>query len=537
MAAEDVVATEAEEVFAIDLPPILARFGKRFEFLDTGVQVTSRDRIVGGKKTELIPWDAFKKCSVETTCCSARLRLTKADGTTFSLKFRAGNLHSSAQAIYRKMNMGVQQAVDPELQSKIPAKNKCTVLGTGLVLGVKYPCYERSTFVPWESIVTMQLSKGCCCSTIYLNTLVEEAEAGEDFEDTGVEEEELPDTMDPVVEAPPVDGNSHLVVNISGSTANMEYVFDAFMTLMNDGTKPEPLEEAPEIRKTTMYNAGILTYSGMFGTLKQYMQWTSVAAAEMEAPCIGAASLLLTDSIGGLTYIYKPGTDGFDLARKQMQNSRGGVNSQQQMKPIQRGKVRLTSEGVSITERKCLTKSTKFYPWLQIDCVLVDINCCGGTLMAVTEDGVKIQLWRAYLPGIGQWKMKEIANRIRDMKYGDPHESATPPRSFAAREGHKRACVLTDKSLVMVMSGWLCYSRSMVIDLDAIESVSLAPPRCCACCQRGVLNISVKKEMQVDGQEDKEGIQPFMVTLMHSEDAQEISEDIMNRVHARQTQE
>jgi len=234
--------------------------------------------------------------------------------------------------------------------------------------------------------------------------------------------------------------------------------------------------------------------------------------------------------------VYAPGQAGFDLTRKQMQNSRGGTKSGE-VKPITRGRVRLTSDGVSITTRKCFQKTTKFYPWLQIDCVLSDINCCGGTLTAVTEDGVKIQLWRAYLPGIGQFKMMEIAKRIRDMKYGEPHDSAKPPRSFAAREGNKKACVLTDKSLVMVMSGWLCYSRSCVVDLDAIEGVVVAPSRCCMCCAKGVLNISVKKEMQVDGQEDKEGVSPFEITLMMGEDAQEIAADIMDRVHARQTKE
>jgi len=57
------------------------------------------------------------------------------------------------------------------------------------------------------------------------------------------------------------------------------------------------------------------------------------------------------------------------------------------------------------------------------------------------------------------------------------------------------------------------------------------------CCAKGVLNISVKKEMQVDGQEDKEGVSPFEITLMMGEDAQEIAADIMDRVHARQTKE
>jgi len=460
----------SEEIFTIDLPLIKAR-RKTFEFTDTGVVLTTKERLVGTPKVENIPWDNFKKCSVETTCCAARLKLTKADGHTLALKFSSGNLHSSAQAIYRKMNMGVQQTVDPELQDKIPAKNKMHVLGTGLVIGVKYPCYERSTFVPWESIVSMQLSHGCCCSTIYLNTLVEEhanEEQLEDAADGAPEEEEVNESDGPVIE--PVEGeHNHLVVKISGSNVQMDYVFEAFMKLMNDGTAPQEIPDQPEIRKTKMYDAGIMTYSGWCGTLKQYMQWTSVAAAEMEAPCIGAASMLLTDSIGMRTYIYRPGQKGFDLTRKQMQNSRGGTNSGE-VKPITRGRIRLTSDGVSVTERKCFQKTTKFYPWLQIDCVLSDINCCGGTLTAVTEDGVKIQLWRAYLPGIGQFKMMEIAKRIRDMKYGEPHDSAKPPRSFAAREGNKKACVLTDKSLVMVMSGWLCYSRSCVVDLDASKA-------------------------------------------------------------------
>jgi hypothetical protein len=328
-----------------------------------------------------------------------------------------------------------------------------------------------------------------------------------------------------------------MVIKIRGSPANMKYVFEAFMTLMNDGTAPQLLPDQAEIYRTQFYDAGILTETGWCGTTKHYMQWTAVASAEMEAPCIGAARMVLTDCIGSMVHIYRPGQAGFDLCRQQMQNSRGGVECTKQVKPISRGKIRLTADGVSVTQRKCFQKTTKFYPWLQIDCVLSDINCCGGSLTAVTEDGVKIQLWRAYLPGIGQFRMAEIAKRIRDMKYGDIHDSATPPRYFAHREGHKRACVLSDKSLIMVMSGWLCYSRSMVIDLDAIESVTVAPHRCCGPCARGVLDIRVKKEMQVDGQEDKEGVQPFEVTLMRTECAEEIAEDIMNRVHARQTVE
>lgn len=530
----------AEEVSAfvetnVVIPGIRVRGGKHFEFSNDGLQITTR-RLMGQPTVEMIAWDQFKQCSVETTCCSGYLVLTKQDGSTFALKVSKRALKTSAKAIYSKMNMGVKLQVDPKVNEMIGKRKHVTVEGSGLILDRVGCCRESTTFIPWESVVSIELAVGCCWSTLTVNTVVEIAVPEVIHEDAqGAEGDEL--TAEEGEAAPqnqtsnPAD-TGHVTVSISGSAVAMERVFEEFMLLLNDGKMGQPLPDAPTVRNTELLSTGIIMKYGCWS--KMYLPWQSVASAEMEAPCLGKPDLVLTDGIGTKLYVKDAGQKGFDVVRAQIATARGGsVDARPGMKPIVRNHVKLVPDGVCIAEWiSCCKKSTRFIPWLQVDGLQMDITCCGGTLTLITEDGERIVAWKSFF---GHTKMNEVASRIRDMKYGSTSAATkNVVRNFAAREGHKRACVLTDSSIRIASYDG---RKVLILDLDAVAACDVGPTHGLCCCKHGSLALHLKKGMNIDGQTDTMGVQPLEVRLLPGEDALEIAQEIMQRAHVRQNKQ
>lgn len=499
---------------------VKGRGGLLYEILDEGLRVSTKGGLFKKATQHITAWDDFRRCVVETSCFSGSVTLSQADGDSVSIRVPLPLVKPVALAIYKHLNLGKHGEVDPKVNKLLGKRPKVLVFGSGLLMEKRKRCGSHSTFVPWEAVVSVSLTPGCFGSRINVKTLLEEEappsngnEAKEASPEGNGETNGKEKNGKSGEHKADAEGPGYVEVNMKGKAEAMDTVFSALQTLMNGGQANSPVPDMDNVPGAKLTRLGLIT---SYKRVQHLLPWTSIAAVDLQSS-LCRDSLVLTDCTGNETRLRKLVPGEFDAVRAQIAQAKGMVVGDASAKPIVRKNLRLTCDGLTLVTRHLCAATSQFIPWEKLDALEIRSSCFGGTLVLITETGERFPVWKAGMFGLKA--MYEIASRIQDMKFGKCSHSQT--RTFAGREGDRRACVLTNSSVKLV-AGKGALVR--ILDLDSVNKCEVVKKR---------LIVTLRESIKIDGDEKKEGCQPLDVYLKRGDDGEDIARDMMRRAAER----
>lgn len=540
---------------------------KTYGFFPRGLVITTKKSMFARKRRLVLAWDSLRKCDMDWECFKGTLQIRVGTGRVVVINSWSWKIKAAAQVVHDMMNPGEDQVDAERDQTLAKVRGKTRILNHGIILRKTnyFTCSGMSSFIPWESVVSASLLTGCFKSYIHVSTILEHtdntnakppptkekpkqkpkpkdpAKTEPLSEEEKLKLEEEAEAAAAAIPPPP----SYVSVTLMGAAGHIDDVFKVLRQLM-DGDKEEDkeIEDAPNIYRTKLYESGVLDTQGMCFPQVHFIPWRAITSVDWAADCCKAPQLILTDRVGNQRALLKVSQDKYLKFRSIFNYQVGQTWGEDgDVKPIVRRNLRIMADGVAVTKRQGCSSTTRFYPWSIVDAAEMDLTCCGGTLLLITEAGERISVWSASIFTRG--RMMEIYNRIREMKYeSSQDENDGNPRYFAGREGHPKACVLTDKTLRIVSKAGSCMSRVRLIDLDAVVACKVIKGK--GCMAKWTLHVYLNEKMMVgmDSEEVKRSgahnelaheeddhfhDHSLQVMLRRNDPPEDIRADIMNR--------
>lgn len=336
-------------------------------------------------------------------------------------------------------------------------------------------------------------------------------------------------------------GPHYEMVKISGKQDFMNEVFDMVAGLMCMGNADEALEKDPKILNTVLSTNGVRITQKK---VRRFVPWHSIASMNLSKPACGKPCAVLLDCIGRHAFLPGVTQQQFETLHKifceQIDAAKSDSKGNNSKIIVKKG-LTMTGDGISFKKGGMCGSQTHFVPWGYVDAAEMEVKCCGGAMMLITEQGQRI---KAMSTGcFGGDRLKEVWQKAYELKYGRSASTDHSSVYFAGKKGGKMTCSLSDVSLHLVTSTGLCSSLVREFDLDAITG--------CDVVDKNTLNVHVVEAMHIGDEqgskkkddkhtEDKKkqpGKQTLRVKLTKKEDAKAIAADIIRRAEIRQKSE
>jgi hypothetical protein len=475
--------------------------------------------------------------------------------TTVPIKGRSGRLKEVAKVVYAQMNTRNSKGCDvnAEIVRKLGRRPKVTIVKDGMVVN-KYTgcCSGFNTFVPWDAVTMVEVVKGYIRSTVKMTTAVtaeelKHAQKGSVKGPTGGAVEGG--------EKDKHEGPSFVVASLTGRAGVMDDIFKMICELVRAGEKTSKLDGAPDIPPTRYQPRCEVHSIGVeCDTRRQsyFIPWRSVASIDWISSLISVGKVVLTDNVGSQLTCYNFSADNYHMLREVYSLRGKSRSSIPDLPPIHRKNLSIGWQGVNIQHFKCIwcwIDKSEFFQWETIDCCEMDTTCFGGKIYLIHEDGRKILAYRSFNP-FGTYKMVEVLNRLREMKYKKGAEHDQETIYFRGREGNPRSCMLTQKAIRIVAKKGLCRTLTCVLDLDSVEQVGYhSISGCCSTKKYLILYIPEKmgSNMDIDdilaGKEKgtinkpKEHQRSLIIRLSRGDSGPKIKQTIQERCKIRQEAE
>lgn len=478
------------------------------------------------------PWKDIEKVGVNWHCFSGVLTVKLRNGESYQFKMSKHKLVATASAMHRRIGKTKSDAprnpVDEKIRKLLQNHAKVGVSDAGLLVKRGTGCSAGTVLSPWNSFVSLRLSRGCHYGQITVHTVMKASPVkkkststlpGVGFKSGG--ENLLSDSDEDDVDF--YDDRALDKFEIKTDAGISEQLYSALKARLSE--KFASMEELPggdpiKSKKVMAKLTGSGIDATLFGTCgkeaKIFTPWSNVISVAFKHPtCCRQSCIVIQDrSTNPILLKGVPFNAFHNLEKAFSEKSREDVALKASGKSaaacdscVTKG-LTVDTDGVYYElSRCCRRKVNTFMPWSKLDGLRMDASAAGRTTIdLITESGDTFRVAKTT-----NKKAREEFEKLHQAKYG-------AKVAENAKEFNKKgqfSCNLSDQSLYLSLNNG---KRVLEVDLDRV----IGARRCKKTHSQLEVGISMGKLSHIE-----------TIPLVEGNNARELSKDIRVQAEKR----
>lgn len=528
--------------------PVWTAFGQVFEFQHESLKISSLTWF-GSHEPRLFSWASIASVDVRWDCFLGTLTIRHKVEGPIEYKFPPHTLLQTAGHIIAKLQQCKLAGEAEKVMERHSGQLNAGLTSKGVIVKKRTAmCHWTGAFVTWSDVVSADLQRSCCGSTITLRTSIEESNQSQVFrlasaQSLGVSSTSVPsressnsdnegsdctpqDIMPPLetVEqdlSPPEDPRLplpiFLTLSFRGEAKAMDDVFGVITRLVAQASNADPSNAGAlgSVKSMTLTTLGVEVTNH---SSRRFLPWRSVADADWVSRCCQEPAMVITDSLGGTTSVPGVEKDGllsfFTVFRKmaKLDARMLGVD----------GKAReaLPGTGIRMDASGVHFKNGRHLAWADMDDIEMDVDLlCSHIFVLQGEDRHKVASDWFFMHEC----MSSIFRKMLARKFGLDLVAKVNGRHFGGSRGAVNTSLLTDSWLRLAAKTGRWTSTVMLLDLDAVRGSNVVSDTALGVHTRDLVSRAACRIGKAAKTET------LIIQLARGDDAYEIKDDLTKR--------